>query len=243
MAYFRSDQKFIYLEQPYCEFYIPMSYFDGMAGFAEDMGTQIKVLGVFDVGFFEGDKLKEIRVMNLPSWITVYVYDFEIRSVKLPGEEHPVQCKILKFYKGNKVMSSTIIEDSENAELYLKFVISGKIPSSVPYDTSLILWRKNQQINGVHLGVPSVIEELILSAVYRDKNNIGEKFSRVIGKDPKNVSQFDYKMVNVRQVCQFTSTFTAVTFEDIDSMITTSLNRTRNKEEEKPSPIEKVIKM
>lgn len=98
-------------------------------------------------------------------------------------------------------------------------------------------------MNGVHLGVPSVIEELILSATYRDKNDLTKKFSNTIGKDPTKVSQFDYKMVSVRQICQFTSTFTGITFEDIDSMITSSLNRARNKTEEKPSPIEKIIKM
>lgn len=241
--YFRSDKRFIYLEKPYCEFYIPMKYFDGVAGFATDFGSTIKTMGVFDVGFFENDQLKEMRVLNLPSWITVYVNDFEISNIKLPGEDQEVQCKVLKFYKGNKVMNATIVEDSENAEMYLKFITNGKVPSSVPYNQSLRLWRKNQVLNGVHLGVPSVIEELILSATYRDKNDQTKKFATVIGADPKHVSQFDYKMVSARQICQFTSTFTAVTFEDIDSMITSSINRARNKTEEKPSPIEKIIKM
>ena len=211
--YFHSDKRFIYLDKPYCEFYIPMKYFEGVAGFATDFGSTIKTMGVFDVAFFENDKLTETKVMNLPSWITVYVNDFEIKNVKLPGDDTEVQCKVLKYFKGNKVMNSTVIQDSENAEMYLKFI------------------------------VPSVIEELILSATYRDKNDLTKKFSNTIGKDPTNVSQFDYKMVSVRQICQFTSTFTGVTFEDIDSMITSSLNRARNKTEEKPSPIEKIIKM
>lgn len=241
--YFHSDKRYIYLDKPYCEFYIPTKYFEGVSGFATDFGTTIKTMGVFDIAFFENDKLTETKVMNLPSWITIYAYDFEIKNVKLPGNEEEVQCKVMKYFKGNKVMNATIIEDSENAEMYLKFIVNGKVPSSVPYDKSLEMWRKNQVLNGVHLGVPSVIEELILSATYRDKNDLTKKFAYTIGKDPKNVSQFDYKMASVRQICQFTSTFTGVTFEDIDSMITSSLNRTRNKLEEKPSPIEKIIKM
>jgi len=241
--YFKSDDRYIYLVKKYCEFYIPMSYFDGTSGFAQDMGPTINVMGIFNVGFFEDGKLLETRIMNLPSWITVYVYDSVVKSIKLPGEPEPVQCKVLQYYEGNKVMNATIIEDSENCERYMDFVLKGKVPSSVPYDASLRLWRKNQAMNAVHLGVPSVIEELILSATYRYKDDVTQKFARVIGKDPKNISQYDYKAVNVRQICQFTSTFTAVTFEDIDSMITSSLNRSREHKEEAVSPIEQVIKM
>jgi len=241
--YFKSDGRYIYLLKKYCEFYIPMSYFDDTAGFAQDHGATINAMGIFNVGFFENGQLKEIRMLNLPSWITIYVYDSVNKSVKLPGDADPTPCRILQFYEGNKVMNSSIIQDSENCEKYLDFILKGKIPNTLPYDASLPLWRKNQVMNSVHLGVPSVIEELILSATYRYKNDVSQKFARVIGKDPDKISQYDYKMVNVRQICQFTSTFTAVTFEDIDSMITTSLNRTREKKTETPSPIEKVIKM
>ena len=58
-----------------------------------------------------------------------------------------------------------------------------------------------------------------------------------------DISQFDYQTASIRQICQYTSTFTALTFEDIDSMITTSLNRSRNKGNEVDSPIERIIKM
>lgn len=242
MGYFRSDQRYIYLEKPYCEFYIPLTYFEGQSGYAEDLGQIIKGLGIFNVGFFENGDLKEMRVLSIPTWIEMYVYDSENRVVNLSGSGS-TSCKVLKYFEGNKVMNSTVIEDSSNAELYLKFVTQGKIPSTVPYDESLSLWRKNQEINGVHLGVPSVIEELILSVAYRDKKNPGQKFSHVIGKNPKAVSQYDYTMASIRQICQYTSTFTALTFEDIDSMITTSLNRTRERNPEADSPIEKIIKM
>lgn len=243
MNYFKSDQKFIYLERSYCEFYIPISYFEGTAGFAEDQGQTIKVMGIFNIGFFENGELTEMKVMNLPTWLNIFVYDSENRLVKLPGESEDVPCKVLKYFKGQRIMDSSIIEDSSNVELYLKFVTQGKIPASIPYDKSLTLWRKNQSLNAVKLGVPSVIEELILSAAYRDINDPSRKFAHVIGEDPDNVSQYDYKMASIRQICQYTSTFTAITFEDIDSMITTSLNRARNKTPEAESPIEKIIKM
>jgi hypothetical protein len=242
MAYFKSDGKYIYLEAEYAEFYIPNYYFDSTNKFAEDLGDIVKALGVFDVGIFEGGKVKEMKVLNLPTWIDLFVVNAEERDVNLPGEEESVPCKVLCYQKGHKIMNSGVVQDSSNVEAYLNFVTKGKVPSIVPYEKSLQIWRKNQSLNNASLGVPSVIEELILSVSYRYKEDPGIKFAHVIGKDPK-VSQYDYVMNNIRQICQYTSTFTALTFEDIDSMVTTSLNRTRNHGTEAYSPIESLLKL
>lgn len=242
MTYFRSDGKFIYLEAEYAEFYIPKYYFELTSRFAEDVGNIVKALGIFDVGIFESGKLKEMKVLNLPTWIDFFVIDSEDRDVQLPNDTEITPCKVLKYSKGHKIMNSGVIEDSSNVEAYLDFVTKGKVPSIVPYEKSLQIWRKNQALNSANLGVPSVIEELILSVSYRDKKNPGTKFAHVIGKDP-NVSQYDYVMNNIRQICQYTSTFTALTFEDLDAMVTTSLNRTRTHGAEAASPIEDLLKL
>ena len=242
MAYFKAVDGFIYLEAEYAEFYIPKYYFESTGGFAEDLGGIIKALGVFDVGIFESGKLKEMKVLNLPTWIDLFVTDSEDRTVQLPNDDEPTPCKVLKYSKGHKIMNDSVIEDSSNVENYLNFILKGKVPSIVPYEKSLDIWRKNQALNAATLGVPSVIEELILSVSYRDKKDPGTKFSHVIGKDP-SISQYAYVMNNIRQICQYTSTFTALTFEDLDSMITTSLNRTRTKGNEAMSPIEDLIKL
>lgn len=242
MLYFKSDGQFIYLEASHAEFYIPKYYFENSSNFAIDLGNIVKSIGVFDVGFFENGTLKEMKVFNVPTWIDLFVNNAEDRDVQLPGDSEITPCKVLIYDKGHKVTNSGIIEDSSNAEAYLNFVTKGKVPAIVPYEKSLRIWRKNQELNSVNLGVPSVIEELILSVAYRDKNNPSQKFSHVIGKD-LNVSQYDYIMNNIRQICQYTSTFTALTFEDQDAMITTSLNRTRNHGEEAYSPIEDLLKL
>ena len=242
MSYFRSDGNYIYADCQCVEFYIPKYYFENTGNFAENNGNTIKVLGVFDIGILENGKLKEMRVLNVPTWIELFVSTSEDRDVKLPGEEDITPCHVLTYIKGQKIMSSSIVQDSTNVETYLDFVNKGKLPSIIPYEKSLQIWRKNQELNGANLGVPSVIEEMILSVAYRDKNDPSKKFSHVIGKD-LNVSQFDYIMNNIRQICQYTSTFTALTFEDLDSMVTTSLNRTRNHGTEAVSPVEDLIKL
>lgn len=242
MSYFKSDGQYIYADAHCIEFYIPKYYFEKSSNFAEDNGSIIKVLGVFDIGILSNGTLKEMKVLNIPTTIELYVVDSEDRDVDLPGEDGLTPCHVLRYIKGQKIMRSYTIQDSSNVESYLNFINKGKVPSIVPYEKSLQLWRKNQELNGANLGVPSVIEELILSVSYRDKDDPSKKFSHVIGKD-LNKSQFDYVMNNIRQICQYTSTFTAVTFEDLDASLTTSLNRTRSKGNEAVSPIEDLFKL
>ena len=87
-----------------------------------------------------------------------------------------------------------------------------------------------------------MIEELILSVVYRDKNNPALKFCTNASKD-LSITEYDYLTASIRQICQYASTFTALWFEDFDSMVTTSLNRTSENKSEMESPLEKIIKM
>lgn len=243
MGYFKSDNKYIYLDTPYAEFYIPKYYFDSSGSLAEDKGSIIKGLGLFEVGFFENGKLKEMRALNLPTWTEFFVYESEERDVQLPGgNDEATPCKVLKYLKGQKIMNSGVIEDSSNSEAFLNFILRGKLPTFLKYEDAIKVWRKNQSLNSVYLGVPSVIQELVLSNSYRYKEDQNKKFSQVIGKDG-SISQYDYIMNNIRQICQYTSTFTALTFEDIDAMVTTSLNRTRTHAEEVDSPLEQLLKL
>ena len=96
-------------------------------------------------------------------------------------------------------------------------------------------------MNNVNLGVPNYVLEMIISVMYRDKNDPTQKFASVFGKDP-NVSEYDYQTCNIRRACQYASTFSAITFEDVDTMITASLNRSAQNKEEAYTPIEEIIK-
>lgn len=238
MNIFRSDDRYIYLNAQYCEFYVPMSYFDSK--WMVQLSDTIKGLGLFNIGIFENGELKNIRLLNLPTSVEFFVYDTERRTMNFKGEEN-VQCLVLKYIKDQKIMESSTIEDSSSSEMYLDIILKGKVPQSIPYTKVLNVWIKNQTLNKVSFGVPSAVLEMILAVCYRDKNNMEQKFSTVIGKD-LNVSEWDYKMAKIREICQYASTFSAMTFEDINAMITTSVNRTREKRYEMESPVEKIIK-
>ena len=229
MGHFRSDGTNIFLNDQYCEFYIPMYYFDTTKRFAEDLSDKIQVLGIFNVGFFQNNKMTELRTLNLPTMITIQVYDSELREVEMSNHE-VMQCKVVKYMKDALIMSAVHFEDDTQSKNYLKFITSGNLPKIIPYSKALDFWKKNQQLNGVNFGVSSLYLELILSVV----------FSKIASNE--GVSDYDYAVASIRQICQYNSTFTALTFEDIDSMITSSLNKSREKVKERESPVEAIIK-
>ena len=97
-------------------------------------------------------------------------------------------------------------------------------------------------MNNVNFGVPSVIEEVILSTAYRWKKNPAYKFAKVIGRHP-DMSLYDYEMASIRRICQVTSTFTGITFESFDDMVSTAINRSRTGGVETESPLESLFKL
>lgn len=78
MGAFKSENGFIYADAPFMEFYVPTYYFDNK--WAIPRGEQLRVFGVFNVGLYEGDKLKEIKSLNLPMFILINTYEQDIRN-------------------------------------------------------------------------------------------------------------------------------------------------------------------
>ena len=243
MAHFKKDSNFIYLIDNSAEFYIPAYYFDDKFKFATDEVKSIHCIGVFETAFFDDNgNVIERKMLNLPTWIDISVYESDNRKLKLPDDIEETDYKVLTFYKNQKIMPSKIVKDADNVEGYIDFILKGKIPHNIKYSNTLDLWLKNQKINSVGLGVPSVELEMILAVFYRYINDPTKKFATVAGAN-ESISEYDYIMKNVRQICQYTSTFAGVTFEDIDSMITTAINRTKKGEEELKTPTESILKL
>ena len=244
MNYLKSEKGYIILNGPsYAEIYIPKDNIDGSGSIGVMHGDIINILGILNISFFNNDgKLIETKLLKMPTWIDLFAVNRENRTMDLPGYDAPVPCIVITYTNGSKITPANTIQDSANCMAFLDVILKGKLPPNIPYSQTYELLSLNQQINSVNLGVPAMILELILSGVYRYKENPAIKYSRAAAKNPK-ISEYDYKMMNSRQVCQYTSTFTAMTFEDIDSMVTTSINKTKTHEPEPYVPTEDIIKM
>jgi predicted RNA-binding protein with PUA domain len=237
------DGKNIIFNGNYMEIYIPKIYFENNK-LAENSGSSIRVFGLLNARAFTDKNVPmKLETINIPTMITIYPNDIETKDLTLMDDgSEPESFCIAKFYKGNLIMKNKIPQDAGNVELFLDILFRGKIPKTIPYSQVLKIWQKNLEINGVKLGVTSTILEIIISEIYRDAKKPEQTFAKVIGKNP-STSEFDYKTANIREICARNSTFAALTFEDMDSMITSALNINKYNKQETESPIEKIIKM
>lgn len=236
---FKNDGTDIFLATDYIEFYIPNYYFDSNCEYAIDYGETIETFGVFGVGTFDKGKHTGTLILGIPMDITLQSYDTEIRDIEFATGT--VTCRVVKYLKDQKITPFRFVKRSPNTVKLLNMILHGYIPTFVPYDQVYGLLLTSMDQNSVNLGVPNYILEMLVSVMYRQKSDPTQKFAKQYGKDP-SISPYDYQTTNIRRACQYTSTFSAITFEDIDSMITSSLNRSATNKEELYSPLEDIIK-
>lgn len=243
--YFQEKDEKLYFVGNYMEVYLPRFYFD--TGIASQIGSNIEAFGVFNFRIYSSEEKKEntmLHTFKFPSPILLCPSSTSNeKDLKLISEiEGSSEYTILKFYKGDMFIANLNIKrDVDNVEKFLKLLNNGKLPNTLAYDEILELWFTNLDINNMSLNVPSTAMELVISEVYRDKNDLSKSFRYKAGSGGK-VSMYDYKAVNLKAISNYNSTFTAITFEDIDLAITNSVNKTRYNIKEVESPIEKTIK-
>jgi hypothetical protein len=227
------------------EVYIPEHYFK--SNVATLLGSSVSTLGLaYTAVFDKNDKMVgKYELLNLPSMIKLLSADIEKREVEIIPESKggtKQMYYVVKFYKDDKVMVNAVQQDSSFVETFTNYLLAGKLDGNIPYDKIVEVWLKNLELNNTRLNVPISVIGVIIGEIYRSKKNIDIKYSKIVGKDMK-ASMYDYITLNMRQICARNSTFSAVTFEDFDTMVTTSLNRKEYNKKQVESPVEKIIKM
>lgn len=222
--------------------YVPEDYLDKKLAF--DYSSYLNVLGLLNCQLFKGGKaVGPLETINLPTMINLYPTEKDLETITLiKGSDESERYLVAKFYNGDSFTDVSIKQDSTYVETFLKILTGGKLLKTIPYDKILSVWEQNLKLNGVNLGVPYTVLEIIIREIYRDPDKPEYTFSKKLNRDPK-ASMLDYRRANFREVCARNSTFAGLTFEDMDQMINSGLNNSAYKKSQTESPIEKIIKM
>jgi len=252
MGVFIKDEDYIYLDAPYMEAYIEKDLFepadraDKASVIAAMVGDSFHLIGVFNVRVFndpDADREKiKLRTFCYPNLIETKPSEFTQMKLTLTDSLPETQYYVLKYYRGDIVMQSKVKKDSLNSEKYLNMMMSAKLPDSIPYKDLSSLWLKNFNINDVGLGVPVVTIEAMVATLCRDKNNPKNPYRMIAGKNV-NYDQQGYLPINARQVTSYTNVMSALTFEDMGTMLTSSINMSRSNTGQSESPFEDILRM
>lgn len=224
----------------YLEVFIPLIYFgkpsdSDKVRYAEDHGETINVFALLYVKGVDG----VLQFMNLPTRIEMQQYNWDETEIEVRGVT--LKCRRLKYMKDAFMFSDTIIQNFNLGEDWVNMLLDGKVPPTINYPKLINIWWNNCEITGIDLQCHTKIMELVLCNLFRNKDNIKERYAKVYG-NRSTPEGFDYKSGDVRTIVEQLSTFSGFIFEDLGRMITSGINNTLNNEVEPVSPLEKVMK-
>lgn len=220
----------------YAEIYVPDEYFD--SGVAQNHGSDIESLGLLYIRSFKDGNPGEIKLLNIPVISKFMLYSSHKDKITANGME--INCTALEYPKDSCIMHQTLPKGREVANTFLDTILAGKLPKNLNYADLINIWWTNLEISGISYKVPSKIFEMILASIYRNPNNMKERYGQLYGRQT-NPTGLDYKTENVRAVVKDLSTFSGMIFEDIGTMISSGIVNTANGVEEQVSPLEKII--
>lgn len=246
MNEFTQDEDYVYLNVPYAEAYIPDKLFtDTESAIFQEYGDGYKVIGIFQMRFFDTDEVKSrdsvpLKTLNYPNEIETYPSgDTTIEKLSLNGLTD--KYRVLRYYRGDIVMNSKTPMKNTNCETFLALIMSGRIPPSIPYDVLLRTWETNFEINGESSGVPAVVLQVVLSEQCRDRTDPTRPFRKVAGQG--GVDPLAYRIMNMNDVAAYSSVMAAMSFERLSDKLVTSLSMTKTGAKQNKSPVEAVLSM
>lgn len=234
MAFYKKvDDSIIFNQDGELIYYIPEKYFEN--GNAVIIGEYVDVMGIFSYEVYnksgKGSGIKLTKggttIKCKPSAIT------KKPNIQLKGTTEAIPYRLLSFKKGDILICSTRVEQSiTNVENFINLLIRGNLPSNIPYDKVHEYILNNAIMNNFNYNVSPQIIGLVISELYRDKNDLTKPFRLSPMK-----SMTDYKTVTINKIPKYTSAYTAITSENADESIASAMTNKTHKD----SPLERVM--
>ena len=220
------------------EMMVPDEYFK--TGFAEEIGTGYKIFGNLITYHYTDDKTErkdaKKAFLYYPLMFFTEPDDVNIETLDINGKGEE-KYRVLTYHKNSVLMTSDeMIQDAGNMEYFVKMLMGGKF-DIIKYSKIPKMMQLAKLYNNINFEVPAMYEEVMISDYYRDPNNIKRPARFAAAEEPEN--KFYAKGITIREKVAFTSTFSAFTFEDINSMITMADNAKRENKKEIISEVEK----
>lgn len=222
------------------EIILPKYYFE--KNIARFIGDRVETLGLFQFRVINLNGSIENHTFKLPMNTIFEFEDYRTETVKISDNEIE-SSYIFVLSKGMIFMNTTKKEQTaENSKNFVFSLHGSKLPSTIPYSELLKIYLDNILLNKTKIDNPGCILEMTIAELCRCKDDVNTPFRMKIGEDYKHVEQTQYMMTNIKNLPPINSTFTALSFENIDASIISSIGKTVNGDSELISPIERVIK-
>lgn len=223
----QSDSTFI--------FYVPEKYFTTKDAII--IGDIVNLLGILDYDIIDDKTGKSKYGMKLFNFPTVFLCKpttiEKAKNIKLNSTSEPMDYRLLKFNKGDKVVVSVKVpEDIANVEAFYNLFMRGNLPNTIPYNQLQNIVYENMKLNGNSYGITMQLVGILISELYRSSKDLDVPY-RLSG----TTDQLDYKTIDIRQIPKHISPYVSLTSENWDESVVGAVT-TKNS---KPSPMETLL--
>lgn len=229
----RDGESLLFNQEGEFVFYVPEEQFTKNIAVID--GSYVHLLGLLNYAIFDTKgNHNGLRTFKFPTVFTCRPYIIEkIKGVKLTQHTKEKDYRVLKFKKGDQVVTSVkVAQDVENAEKFYKLFLTGDLPTTIPYDKLHEYFIENIRLNGADYGMNIQLFGILVSEMCRSSNDIYKLFRNT---NIKNMTDYDY--ISVKEIPKYVSPFTSITSENWDEAV---INSVINKNEVY-SPLEKLF--
>ena len=217
------------------EVFVPSDYFKRR--YIEEIGSQFFLFGILETIHYdnEDDPRSKGHKASLQYPGRFYTCPDSVSKEKIDIGQGTDTYTILTYHRGSILFDSTeMIKNSDNVQFYLNQMMRGKL-DIMEYGDIASLFQICKDYNGVDLAVPASYEETLIAEYYRNPKDITKP-----ARFTATSNGYYARGITEREKVSFTSTFSAITFEDVYGMLTTSVNAKNEGRPEAISEAEKV---
>lgn len=216
----------------YMVFYVPDLYFK--RNNAMIMGDYVNLLGVLDYAVFNTPEDKpKIKPFYFPTVFLSRPSVIEtVKNLQLSPSQEPDTYRLLKFYNGDMPVVSTKVPQSiNNVEEFYKLLLTGKLPTTIPYDKFQNYFTESMKLNGNNYKISLQLFGIFVSEVCRNEKNEPFRYT-------KNIKDMTaYNTVSIKEIPKLISPFVSITSENWDESLVAAMSI----KDPKGSPMEKLL--
>lgn len=237
----------IYVNTFALEVYLPFDYTEKAYrgnSYYSILGSKVRFFCVGNMRFYDSQKQMDNPMsvkcypLGFPMMVHSQPTEIDTREVQFSKGGPIRKCIVLTYYKGDALIENcNCIKNSDNAMIVLSRLEGGKFNHISPMVANGIL-SDVQSMNGVKLRIPTEVEEIFVAERYRDPANPAQK-ARFAEKLPADDSYITY---NMRQDAMKTTTYQAITHEDINTSLIAAINRKEDGIVDEATIMERIVR-
>lgn len=229
----RDGDSLLFNEEGQFVFYVPELYFT--RNDAQIKGEYVNLLGILDYTIYKPDGSNiGLKRFNFPTVFLCKPSRIEKqKNIKLKNSVDTQDYRLLIFEKDDAIVVSVKVpQNIANVEDFYRIFLSGKLPSTIPYDKLQNYFIDSISLNGSSYGITLQMFGIVVGEMCRDPNNPSKAF-----RQTKFTNMMEYKSISIKDLPKYISPSSSIGSENWDLGVVGAIMNPTNAE----SPMEKLI--